>query len=117
MFLLCVHPPLASPILLVPKVLKPGGKIVFTFLDFRIPSYWPIFETYVNDPDPHKVLVQFLSRDAAIAWSNHLGLRVVEIHDGDKPHIKLDEPIKGEKGQEVKDLGMLGQSVCILTTD
>ena len=96
------------------RVLKPGGKIVFSFLEFRILSHWAVFENYVEDPDPDKILVQFLSRDAIEAWAEHIGLRVIDMHDGDKPHIKLSEVVRGEDGTEMRDLGMLGQSVCVL---
>jgi len=96
------------------RVLKPGGKIIFSFLEFRIPSHWMVFETAVRDTNPNKVSTQFLSRDAIEAWVDHLGLRIATIHDGDKPYIKLHEVIREESGEEVK--GTLGQSVCVLTT-
>ncbi len=95
-------------------MIKPDGKIVFSFLEFMIPSHWSIFENHVRDKDPDKVHVQFLSRDAIEAWASHLELKIIDMHDGDKPHIKLNEVIRGEDGTEMSDLGMLGQSVCVL---
>ena len=31
------------------RVLKPGGKIVFGFLEFRMESHWPVFDSTVRD--------------------------------------------------------------------
>jgi ubiquinone/menaquinone biosynthesis C-methylase UbiE len=31
------------------RVLKPGGKIVFSFLEFAVPDHWAVFEGTVND--------------------------------------------------------------------
>ena len=96
------------------RVLKPGGKIVFSFLEFRIPSHWFIFENSLLDTNPEKVLNQFMDRDGIQAWASHLGLQVVEIYDGDRPHIPLDRVIRWDDGREMVEMGNLGQSVCVL---
>ena len=96
------------------RVLKPGGKVVFSFFEFRLPLHWLIFETVLNDANPHKVLNQFMDRDAIRAWAEHAGFVVAEIHDGDKPHIALDATVHFEDGREMHGLGNLGQSVCVL---
>ena len=99
------------------RVLKPGGQIVFSFLEFAIPSHWFIFEgslAAVGREDA--VLNQFVGRDAIRAWADHLRLAVVEIDDGDKPHIPLgDGVVKWDNGREMRERGNLGQSVCVLT--
>jgi SAM-dependent methyltransferase len=97
------------------RVIKPGGKIIFSFLEFALPSHWHIFETFIADARPDKVLFQFISRDAILAWADHLGLSVVEIIDGDKPHVKLSKTVRWDNGREMTEQGNLGQSICILT--
>ncbi len=97
------------------RVIKPGGKIIFSFLEFKIPSHWWIFEQVLADNRPDKVLNQFMSRDAIEAWASHLNLKIVDIFDGDKPHIKIGEPVKWNNGQEMIGEGSLGQSICVLT--
>lgn len=97
------------------RVLKPKGKIIFSFLEFKIPSHWWIFEQVLTDTRPDKVLNQFLSRDAIESWVKHLELNIVDIHDGDKPHIKLNDIVKWDDGREMIGEGNLGQSVCVLT--
>jgi ubiquinone/menaquinone biosynthesis C-methylase UbiE len=99
------------------RVLKPGGKIVFSFLEFAIPSHWSIFQGVLDDNRPDKVLNQFISRDAIKAWTEHLNLQILEINDGDKPHINrvdLDRAVYRENGQEIQPKDSLGQSTCVL---
>jgi SAM-dependent methyltransferase len=99
------------------RVLKTGGKIIFSFLDFRIPSHWNVFEKTAAPSILTRPLNVFISRDAIDAWAAHLGLRVAAIHDGDKPFIRLPHPITYESGEVARDLGTLGQSVCVLVKE
>jgi SAM-dependent methyltransferase len=96
------------------RVLKPGGKIVFSFLEFAIPSHWTVFESNVNDIEGSHPLNMFISRDGIAAWAQYLDLEIEAIHDGDKPHIALPEPVTLENGSVMQERGNLGQSVCIL---
>ena len=97
------------------RVIKPNGKIIFSYLEFAIPSHWFIFKNSLIDQRPDKVLNQFVSRDAIQAWTEHLNLSVMEINDGDKPHINLsDQVVRWDDGREMRGKGNLGQSVCVL---
>ncbi len=97
------------------RVLRIGGKIVISFLEFRIPAHWDVFAQMVGEGVDHHVLNQFISRDALSAWAHHLKLKVVGMFDGDTPHIPISEDIRLDNGTVMKGLGFLGQSVCILT--
>ena len=98
------------------RVLKPGGKIIFSFLEFYIHSHWAVFQSSLDDPDPDSVLNQFMSRDAIEAWAKYLDLSILEIYDGDKPHIDiLEGVVRWDNGIEMSGKGNLGQSVCVLT--
>ncbi len=44
------------------RVAKPGGQIVFSFLDFECESHWPIFEATLSDQNPQRVINKFISR-------------------------------------------------------
>jgi len=96
------------------RVLKPGGLVAFSFLEFAQPAHWAAFQALVDDADPDKVLNQFISRDAIAAWSAHLDYTVLAVNDGDKPHIRLPTPVRWDNGTEMRELGHLGQSVCVL---
>ncbi len=97
------------------RVLKPGGMIVFSFLDFTVPGHWHVFELNVGDleRDSHPLNV-FISKDAIRVWAEHLALQVQAIEDGDKPFVPLAEPVVFESGAVAEGLGTIGQSVCVL---
>ena len=97
------------------RVMKPGGRIIFSFLEYSLPCHWDLFMNSLKDTSPDKVMNQFISRDAIQIWADFLELQILEMHDGDKPHIHLDRVIRWEDGNEMRDRGYLGQSVCILT--
>lgn len=97
------------------RVLKPGGRIVCSFLEFRIRGHWAIFRDDLRDPSPNKVLNQFLSRDAFEAFALNAGLEVEQFFNGDKPHIPIDEDLTFKNGRKLTGLGSLGQSVCVLS--
>lgn len=96
------------------RVLRPGGSIVFSFLEFALPTHWFIFENSVADTRPDKVLNQFVDRDMIRAFAAHLNLRVERIVDGHVPSIPLDRTIRWANGSEQSGMGCLGQSICVL---
>jgi SAM-dependent methyltransferase len=96
------------------RVLKPGGRIVFSFLEFYIDSHWAVFANDVENGVPDH-LNQFIERGAITAWCKNLGLRVESFFDGDTPHIPIDEPLTWHDGRTMTGMGALGQSVAVLT--
>jgi len=83
------------------RVLKPGGMVVFSFLEFRDPVHLQIFRDTVTN---HKrkglqPLNTFIERAAIEIWARELGVEVVDIRDG-------SDPVVAE--------GALGQSICVL---
>ncbi len=98
------------------RVIKPGGRIIVSFLEFKHPSHLLVFHhRCMTPPSEEKVLSQFMSRDGLEAWASHLGLDIVAIYEGEQPIIKLEEPIKFEDGREMVNYGNFWQSVCIFT--
>lgn len=98
------------------RVLKPGGRIVFSFLEFADPSHWAVFETTLDDtrgPNVHPLNV-FIERAVIRCWSQRLNLPVVEIRDGADPFVPLKEPVRLEGGEVLSGQGMLGQAICVL---
>jgi ubiquinone/menaquinone biosynthesis C-methylase UbiE len=96
------------------RVLKPGGKIVMSFLDFRVPEHWGTFEDNLRDigvgAQPMNV---FMCPDMLREWAKRLELEVETIKDGTEPYIPLPAPITFENGAVVKDHAAFGQSVCV----
>jgi SAM-dependent methyltransferase len=96
------------------RVLKPGGKIVFSFLDFAIPCHWDIFEGNLAATTGDYPLNMFMSRDGIRVWADHLQLEVAAMHNGDAPHIPLSHAVTLSDGRVMEEYGHLGQSVCVL---
>ncbi len=84
------------------RVLKPKGKIVFSFLEFDEPEHWTIFENTIAEAKAVGIhpLNVFIDRNSICTWANHLDLRIESIH--------------GAK-EIVVEKGALGQSLCILS--
>ena len=98
------------------RVLKPDGRIVFSFLEFRMAFHWSVFASTVDDArdrNEHPLNV-FIERDAIYAWASHLGLVVLDIRDGDEPFVPLSKPVTLDSGQKLSERGNLGQSICVL---
>ena len=95
------------------RVLKPGGKIVFSFLEYAI--HWEIFQNSVADMESTRPLNVFMSRDGIAEWARHLGLEIVTITPGDELSIPVTEPIVFEHGGVARDKVGFGQSFCVLT--
>lgn len=99
------------------RVLKPGGKIVFSFLEFEEPEHWSIFENAIRNLDnTSHPMTTFIERSALRAWAEHLNLRIVTMEGATAPHITLSRPVKRESGPPLEGKVGLGQSVCVLTT-
>ena len=95
------------------RILKPTGRIVFSFLEFAVPNHWAVFDNNLLTAGDYQHLNQFMSRDGIEAWAEHLELRV-EMWRGDQPHIPLLKPVTLEGGEHYDSLGALGQSVAVM---
>ena len=96
------------------RVARPGGVIMFSYLDFEVASHWTIFELTVADRNPNRVLNKFISKPAIHKWCAQLGLTVERLYDGPEPWIKLTEPFRYVDGREASGTVEFGQSVAIV---
>lgn len=97
------------------RVLRPGGKLVMSFLEFKLPLHWQEFIASVERGDRERHLNQFIERDAIRAWADNSGFSVESIRGGDTAHIPIPEEIVFENGSGYRDFGSFGQSVAVLT--
>ena len=84
------------------RVLKPGGKIVVSFLEFAEGAHWPVFRDTVagaKAPPNSDPLNVFIERGVFEVWASHLGLEIEEFRDG---------------SDMIEPEGALGQSICVL---
>jgi len=96
------------------RVLKPGGKVVFSFLDITQPAHWAVFERNTNNLGSRASLDVFLSQDMIRVWCQHLNVELVELRDGSVPWVPLSRTITHDDGVSQVGLGTLGQSVAVL---
>jgi SAM-dependent methyltransferase len=96
------------------RVLRVGGKVVFSFLDFAVAAHWPVFEWNLNRIGNEDVLNQFIDPAAIPVWAQHLGMQVAAIYSTNVPHIALSEATLPKIKQREGPLGWLGQSVAVL---
>jgi SAM-dependent methyltransferase len=97
------------------RVLKPGGRVVFSFLEFYIHCHWEVFQQSLGHSRPGDPLNQFMDRHAIATWAERLGFHLDFIADGDKPHIPLEEDLHWPDGRQMRGRGNLGQSVAVLS--
>jgi SAM-dependent methyltransferase len=97
------------------RVLKPEGRIVFSFLDYTVPSHWGVFEDTLTDVEVNaQHLNVFMSKDGIAVWAERLGMALEAIHDGHRPYVPLSKPITFDDGSRMETLGTVGQSICVL---
>jgi SAM-dependent methyltransferase len=100
------------------RVVKPGGRIVFSFLEYA--HNWEIFKsTYdvIRAGRTNVHLNMFIGRDAIEAWARHLGMTIVDVRAATDPFVALSRPIVYDNGERVEGAAALGQSVCVMTND
>jgi hypothetical protein len=83
------------------RVLKPGGKIIISFLDFNETAHWPVFiYTLTLSKDSADVPMNvFMSKEMIKTFALHLNLEI--------------ERFVGAT-EEIVQSGALGQSLCVL---
>lgn len=96
------------------RLLRPGGRVVFSYLDLGLPSHWPIFETVLANRNENRVLNQFISKEALRAMGARLGLQEERFYDGPETWIRLESPITYADGRRVEGVVEFGQSVGVL---
>ncbi len=96
------------------RVLRSGGRLVMSFLEFKTPLHWEIFLASVDHARPGQHLNQFIEREAIHAWADHSGFVVESIRGGDTAHVPIPEEIVFENGVRYGGFGTFGQSVAVL---
>jgi len=66
------------------RALKPGGRVVASFLEFSMPSHWGVFTKTVGEQRTSTVphLNTFIERSVWQTWAAHLGFETVRFIDG-----------------------------------
>jgi ubiquinone/menaquinone biosynthesis C-methylase UbiE len=97
------------------RVVKPGGLIVFSFLEFE--QNRQIFKgdwQALLDGRSRVHLNSFIGRDAIEVWARHLGMAIVDIKSGTEAFIDLPVPVTRDDGGRTQGAAAFGQSICVL---
>ena len=97
------------------RALRPGGKVIFSFLEFAVPQTWPVFQgniDWVRNQTIAGHLNVFQHRADLRLWAERLGFNVVQIHHGDDRFIRVNDVAATETVPAGRYA--LGQSVCVL---
>ena len=97
------------------RVLKPGGKAVFSFLEHASAASKPVFDAnlaWVRERHVAGHLNTFLHRADLRLWAERIGFEVATVHLGESRFIEVDAECAAPPVAE--GLYALGQSVCVL---
>lgn len=66
------------------RALKPGGKVIFSFLEFAEKNHWSVFIATVRNKQAGvpQHLNQFIERSAISLWATQIGFEIIEFVDG-----------------------------------
>jgi SAM-dependent methyltransferase len=102
------------------RVLRPGGKVVFSFLEFGVGSNWQVFMDTVYRESIGRaddaVINVFINPGDIPLWAASLEMRVIDLRRGDDRFVPLTEPVTMEDGSVISGSAALGQSTCVLET-
>jgi ubiquinone/menaquinone biosynthesis C-methylase UbiE len=96
------------------RVTKPGGQIIFSYLDYDVESHWTVFENTLADNNPQRVLNKFISKPAIHRWARALSLTVERLYDGPEKWINLTEDFAYSDGRAASGTVEFGQSVGVI---
>jgi SAM-dependent methyltransferase len=92
------------------RLLKPDGKIVFSFLDYEVPLHWESFAASLAEAVRDQAPLSFLNRATLEAWAMHLELSLDYLYSGE---VNWMQPMLA--GDEQADARSFGQSVAVLS--
>ena len=97
------------------RVLKPGGKLVLSFLEYSVAAHRELFLRAVRSSNSDRPLVVFNDRVGLNFFAEMLGFSNVVYYEGSKHIVEFSDPEKMPDGNKIKGGRAIGQSICIMT--
>lgn len=97
------------------RVLKPGGKLALSFLEYANPGHRRLFLQSVGSVNSDRPLIVFMERDALQFFGEECGFRDAEFIAGNRPVADFGTGFTLPDGKLLSGQLALGQSICILT--
>jgi len=95
------------------RVLRPGGRVVVTFLEFVDPRHWPIFLASAESIAVARHHNQFVHRDDLALLGERTGFQLVSVTAGSDHVIEIDGRYERDNGEPVVSPARMGQSWMI----
>lgn len=96
------------------RVLRPGGRVVVSFLELAVPQHWPIFQTSTDTIDVARHHNQFIHRDDLAFLGAKAGFDLVRVTGGFEHVVPIDGEYVRDDGEPVVSPARLGQSWMVL---
>jgi SAM-dependent methyltransferase len=97
------------------RVLAPGGRVIFSFLEFAVEDQWKVFAANLDWVRTRSVVGHinvFMNATDLRLWAERLGFRVIAMKRGD--HAFIEVTPETATGKVPARLHALGQSICVL---
>jgi SAM-dependent methyltransferase len=112
-FSVLTHLPFEASFLLLQAAvaeLRPGGRVVASFLEFADPGHWAVWDGSVASFRSARHHNQFIHRDDLAVLGERAGLRVVEICGGHDSEVEIVGEYTWSDGRPLTSPAKLGQS-------
>lgn len=97
------------------RVLKPGGKLILSFLEYRIAAHRTLFLGTVRSSHLDRPLVVFNDREGLNFYAESLGFSDIRFIDGTEKIFDFPNPVKLPDGVTISGDRSFGQSICVMT--
>ena len=96
------------------RVLRPGGLVVVSFLEFEEPEHWTVFEHMVASLETRMHHNQFIHREDLERWAESVGLRVERVIGGSEAVIPIEGRHVMDDGRVLEPPSPFIQSLAFL---
>lgn len=96
------------------RVLRPGGRVVASFLELALDEHWPIFQASVDTIAVARHHNQFIHREDLATLGRRAGLAPVHVQSGYDHVVEIDGTYVRDDGEVVTSPARLGQSWMVL---
>lgn len=96
------------------RVLKPGGKLVLSFLEYLVPGHRKLFLQSVTNVNTDRPLIVFMDRRGLRFFGRECGFSKFTFHAGNERIVDFGPGIRLPDDTTIEGTRSFGQSVCVM---
>jgi 2-polyprenyl-3-methyl-5-hydroxy-6-metoxy-1,4-benzoquinol methylase len=96
------------------RVLKPGGRLVFSFLEYAEAPHRALFLRAVASAKDGRALIVFIERNALAFWARELGFEIEQFVSSREKFIEFPQALTLPDGESLAGAYQFGQSICVM---